>query len=138
VLDDLRDVAWRTYPAMLQRDGLIAALEALRDRTPLPIRVNAQTPEARDQAAETAAYFVASEAVTNAIKHAECSQIEIDVHGAAGILTITIIDDGIGGADAAGVGLTGIETRVRAQGGRLRVDSPAGGPTRIEAVLPCA
>ncbi|REJ05870.1 sensor histidine kinase [Microbacterium bovistercoris] len=138
VLEDLRTVAWRTYPAMLARDGLLAALEALRDRTPLPIRLDAEVSGARHQAAETAAYFVASEAVTNAIKHGECSSIEIWVRDDGDELTIAVLDDGIGGADASGPGLTGIASRVRAQDGRLRVDSPAGGPTRIEAVLPCA
>ena len=90
-----------------------------------------------DRAAETAAYFVASEAVTNAIKHAQASVISIRVRSADDELTVTIEDDGIGGADPAGTGLSGIASRVAARDGRLLVRSPAGGPTVIEAVIPC-
>lgn len=137
VLDDLRDVAWRTHPAMLARDGLAAALEALRDRTSIPVRLEVDHDRIPDRAAETAAYFVASEAVTNVVKHAGAPRIDIHSRLEDRRLVITIIDDGIGGADPDGPGLTGIASRVAAQGGQLHVDSPAGGPTRIEAVIPC-
>ena len=137
ILDDLRDVAWRTYPEMLQRDGLTAALEALRDRVAMPVDLAVDGTVVPDRAAETAAYFVASEAVTNAIKHAQASVISIRVRSADDELTVTIEDDGIGGADPAGTGLSGIASRVAARDGRLLVRSPAGGPTVIEAVIPC-
>lgn len=137
VLDDLRDVAWRTYPAMLQRDGLGAALQALRDRVPMPVLLEVDPIVTQDRAAETAAYFVASEAVTNAIKHADASTIRIRVRAGTGHLTVTVEDDGVGGADAAGPGLSGIASRVAARDGRLQVRSPVGGPTAIEAVIPC-
>ncbi|MBT2483285.1 MULTISPECIES: sensor histidine kinase [unclassified Microbacterium] len=139
ILDDLRGVAWRTYPAMLQRDGLVVALQALRDRVAMPVHLDVDAEGiTADRAAETAAYFVASEAVTNAIKHAEASAIHIRVHGEAGRLTVVVEDDGVGGADPSGPGLSGIATRVAARDGLLRVRSPAGGPTTIEAVIPCA
>lgn len=138
ILDDLRDVAWRTYPAMLARDGLAAALEALRDRTSVPILLQMDHPRLTDRASETAAYFVASEAVTNALKYAEADLIEIRTEFEDARLVMTVIDDGIGGASPTGPGLSGIASRVAARGGRLSVDSPAGGPTRIEAVIPCA
>lgn len=137
ILDDLRDVAWRTYPEMLQRDGLTAALEALRDRVAMPVDLAVDGTVVPDRTAETAAYFVASEAVTNAIKHAQASVISIRVRGTDDELTVTIEDDGIGGADPAGTGLSGIASRVAARDGRLLVRSPAGGPTVIEAVIPC-
>lgn len=137
ILDDLRDVAWRTYPEMLQRDGLTAALEALRDRVAMPVDLEVEGTVVTDRAAETAAYFVASEAVTNAIKHAQASAISIRVRSGSGDLTVSIEDDGVGGADAAGTGLSGIASRVAARDGRLHVHSPAGGPTVIEAVIPC-
>ncbi len=136
LLDELRDVAWRTYPAMLARDGLAVALEALRDRTPVAVRLRVDA-ELVDRAIETTAYFVASEAVTNAVKHADATLIEIRTRVADGALILTIDDDGVGGADPAGAGLSGIASRVAAQDGRLRVTSPAGGPTTIEAVIPC-
>lgn len=137
ILDDLRDVAGRTYPAMLQRDGLAAALEALRDRIAMPVHLEVDPIGTPDRAAETAAYFVASEAVTNAIKHAAAQQITIRVRADGGQLTVTVQDDGVGGADPAGPGLSGIASRVAARDGRLQVRSPAGGPTTIEAVIPC-
>lgn len=138
ILDDLRDVAWRTYPEMLQRDGLAAALHALRDRVAMPVHLEVTGPQIADRAAETAAYFVASEAVTNAIKHAAAQTIGIRVHAGPDRLTVSVEDDGIGGADPTGPGLSGIASRVAARDGILRVHSPADGPTLIEAVIPCA
>lgn len=138
VLDDLRDVAWRTYPEMLERDGLAAALEALRDRVSMPVQLEVDALPADGRAAQTAAYFVASEAVTNAIKHASASRIGIRVRSGPASLTVTVEDDGVGGADPSGPGLSGIASRVSARDGVLHVQSPAGGPTVIEAVIPCA
>lgn len=137
ILDDLRDVAWRTYPEMLQRDGLTAALEALRDRVAMRVDLAVEGAAVTDRAAETAAYFVASEAVTNAIKHAHASAISIRVRAGTDALTVRIEDDGVGGADASGTGISGIASRVAARDGMLHVHSPAGGPTVIEAVIPC-
>ncbi len=137
VLDDLRAVAWRTYPAMLVRDGLPAALEALRDRTETPVRLHLDVPPLADRAAEAAAYFVISEAVTNVIKHAHASRIDIDVAQRGPHLTVSVRDDGGGGADPTGPGLSGIASRAAARGGHLHVQSPPGGPTTIAAVIPC-
>lgn len=136
LLDELRDVAWRTYPAMLARDGLTVALEALRDRTPVAVRLRADARPV-DRVVETTAYFVASEAVTNAVKHANAAEIEIRTRLEHGTLVLTVEDDGVGGADPTGAGLSGIASRVAAQDGRLHIESPHGGPTRIEAVIPC-
>ncbi|WP_157000869.1 sensor histidine kinase [Agromyces laixinhei] len=137
ILDELRSVAWHTFPAMLARDGLPAALEALRDRTIMPIRLHVDAADVTDRAAGAAAYFVASEAVTNTIKHADASRIDIEVARAGADLILSVRDDGKGGADPAGAGLSGIGSRVAARGGRLRVESPAGGPTVVTAVIPC-
>ena len=138
ILDDLRAVAWRTYPAMLIRDGLSAALAALRERTEIPIRLRADIPRLTDRAAEAAAYFVASEAVTNALKHSGAPRIDIDLAFTGRALVLTVRDEGRGGADPDGPGLSGIASRVQARGGVLTVDSPRGGPTTVEAVIPCA
>ncbi len=137
VLDDLRAVAWRTYPAMLVRDGLLVALEALRDRTETPVRLHLDVPQVGDRAAEAAAYFVISEAVTNVIKHADASHIDIRVAQRGPNLVLSVRDDGRGGAEPTGPGLAGIASRAAARGGRLHVESPPGGPTTIEAVIPC-
>lgn len=136
LLDDLRDVAWRTYPAMLARDGLAVALEALRDRTGVPVGLQLDAP-AVDRAVETTAYFVASEAVTNAVKHGKPTRIDIRTRLDDDRLVLSVQDDGVGGADPAGTGLTGIGSRVAVHAGTLRVDSPPGGPTVIEAAIPC-
>jgi signal transduction histidine kinase len=146
VLDELRAVSLRTFPASLDRDGLVSALEALCDRTTVPTDLlltavpesDPGTRTATPQAAETAAYFVASEAVTNALKHADCGRLRLEVTQSAAELRISIEDDGTGGADPGGPGLAGIRSRVASQGGRLEVSSPIGGPTRISAVIPCA
>lgn len=137
ILDDLRSVAWRTYPAMLVRDGLPAALDALKERTAIPIRLHADVRRRTDRAVEAAAYFVVSEAITNALKHAHATSIDIHLVDDGSALTLTIRDDGQGGADPDGPGLSGIASRVAARGGSIHIDSPPGGPTTLEAVIPC-
>ena len=88
-------------------------------------------------AAETVAYFVISEAVSNAVKHSGAGRIDIAVAPGNGSLVVMITDDGTGGADPAGRGLTGLAGRVAATDGRFSVESPAGGPTVVRAELPC-
>ncbi|MFD3706791.1 sensor histidine kinase [Nocardia sp. NPDC058658] len=137
ILDELREVSWRIYPAMLARDGLHAALEALADRTPIPTRLTVDLDERPPRPAESACYFTASEAITNAIKHSGATAIEVDVERDSRILRLRVHDNGHGGADPAGHGLTGIATRVTALDGTMTVDSPPGGPTIITVEVPC-
>jgi len=152
VLDDLREVSWRLHPAMLARDGLDAALAALRDRTTLPTALHLAPrpgpepgPGSRpgsshraDLATETAAFYVASEAVSNALKHSGATRLEIQLTRDGDVLSIRVLDDGGGGADPHGPGLSGIRSRVSARGGTMQVTSPDGGPTIVEARFPCA
>lgn len=143
VLDDLRAVSWRIRPPMLEQDGLAAALEALADQVDLPVRLRLEVPERCDPAAESTGYFLVSEAVTNAVKHAGADQVSIEVTlvGPAGPgrrLVARVADDGCGGADPSGSGLAGIAARVAAVGGSFHLDSPLGGPTTITAEIPCA
>lgn len=139
IVEGLREVAWRLYPAMLARDGLPAALEALCDRTVLPTSLDLPTHEGRvDLATETAAFFVASEAVSNVLKHAHATRIELRLARRDHELTIRVRDDGAGRADPHGPGLAGISSRVAARGGTMLVVSPEGGPTTVEARFPCA
>lgn len=137
VLEDLRAVAWRTYPAMLIRDGLTVALEALRDRTEIPVRLRMDVADLTDRPAEAAVYFIVSEAVTNVIKHADASLIDVAVEYRGPDILLTVHDDGRGGADPTGPGLSGIASRAAARGGHLHIESPQGGPTMITAVVPC-
>jgi signal transduction histidine kinase len=87
---------------------------------------------------ETAAYFVAAEGLANALKHAQASRIDIDAHKREEAVVVRVLDDGRGGVDEAGGGLHGLRQRVEALDGSLRIASPEGGPTVVEAVLPCA
>jgi len=136
-LVELREVSWRVFPAALDAGGLPLALETVADRSPLPVALTVELGERPLGMVETVAYFVVSEAVTNAVKHASASGVEVIVRRAGDELTVRVRDDGVGGASPSGGGLTGLARRVAALDGRFRVDSPAGGPTTVEAVLPC-
>ncbi|MEU6641053.1 histidine kinase [Saccharomonospora sp. NPDC046836] len=137
-LRELREVAWRVYPIALDSGGLDVALESLAERSSLPVELEYTLAGRPDPATETVAYFVASEAMTNAIKHAGATRIRISVRGDVTMITVRITDDGAGGAQATGGGLSGLARRVAAADGVFTVDSPVGGPTVITAELPCA
>ncbi|MER7533717.1 sensor histidine kinase [Streptomyces sp. NPDC097704] len=139
VLAELRDVAWRVYPAALDSLGLEEALGGVAERCAIPLRVRFDAGDAPlPRPVESAAYFVVSEAVTNAAKHSSASTVSVAVTRAGPLLTVRVEDDGRGGADPAGSGLTGLRSRVAALDGTLHVDSPLGGPTTLVAELPCA
>ncbi|MET9434384.1 sensor histidine kinase [Streptomyces sp. NPDC006551] len=137
-LAELREVAWRVYPTVLDEAGLRAALEAVAERGPLPVGLAYDVPGPLPRAVETVAYFVVSEAVTNVVKHAGATRIDVQVTREDGVLRVTVNDDGTGGADASGSGLAGLASRAAALDGRFAVDSPLGGPTVVRAELPCA
>lgn len=137
LLGELRDVSWRIYPAMLARDGLHATLEALADRTPLPTRLDIDLPTRPPRPIESACYFTASEAVTNAIKHSGAGMLEISAGYTGDTLWLRVSDDGCGGADPTGHGLSGIAARIKALDGTFTVVSPAGGPTTITVEVLC-
>ena len=134
---ELRELARGVRPSQLD-DGLASALGELAGRTALPVNVEA-TPERFPSALEAAAYFVATEGLTNAVKHAQASSVAVSAARENGSLVITITDDGVGGAAAApGSGLSGLADRVHAQGGTLKLDSAPGKGTRLTVELPCA
>lgn len=138
VLAELREVAWRVYPSALDSLGLEEALGGVAQRCGLPLQIAYEVAGPLPRPVMTAAYFVVSEAVTNAAKHSAASAVSVRVAGPpGGPLTLRIEDDGRGGADPAGSGLTGLRGRVSALDGVLRIDSPLGGPTTIIAELPC-
>ena len=136
-LHDLREVAWRVYPTVLDQLGLHDVLGDLADRSSIPVVVQYELTERPPAATETVAYFVISEAVSNAVKHSGAGRIHIAVAPGNGSLVVMITDDGKGGADPAGRGLTGLAGRVAATDGSFSVESPAGGPTVVRAELPC-
>jgi signal transduction histidine kinase len=138
-MDELREVANRVYPTALDKDGLRPALEALAERSVVPVRFSYELTETLRPAVETAVYFVISEAVTNAAKHASPTLLKVNVtHQKFDRVLATITDDGSGGADLSGTGLSGLARRVAAMDGTFTVDSPAGGPTVVIASVPCA
>ena len=135
---ELRELARGVHPAVLTDEGLAAALESLVSRTPFPIVLDVDEERLPEQV-EATAYFVVCEALTNMAKHAHASKATICAHRRDGVVTVEIEDDGVGGAFAKdGSGLRGLADRVDALGGRLTIDSPPSGGTRIVAEMPCA
>jgi signal transduction histidine kinase len=136
-LDELRELARGIHPVLLTERGLGPALEALQTRAPVPVEI-AEVPDERLPASvEAAAYYVVAEAITNVAKYAEASSAVVAVRRANGTATVTVSDDGIGGADAArGTGLLGLAARVEALNGHVDVDSPPARGTRITAEIP--
>jgi signal transduction histidine kinase len=134
---ELRDLARGIAPPVLADRGLPAAVEALAARSAIRATVDATISHRPPPVVETAAYFVVAESLTNAAKHAgEDARAHVRVRDGANELTIEVSDDGHGGADPAGSGLTGLRHRVEALDGALTVASPAGSGTTIRAELP--
>jgi signal transduction histidine kinase len=137
-LEELRDVAHGIYPAVLTGHGLAVALESLVAEAAVPTSLHVEVDERLPEPVEVAAYYVASESLTNVAKHARATTASVRIARVTDDLVVEVTDDGIGGAATElGSGLRGLADRVEALGGRLRVDSPAGRGTRLEAVIPC-
>ena len=135
-IGDLRQIAAGVRPARLD-DGLAAALRDLARTTPIPVEVDASR-ERVAASVEAAAYFVACEAITNAVKHGSASKVAVRTFRENGTLHVRVADDGVGGAIVRrGSGLAGLRDRVAAHGGTLEVVSPRGGGTRLEVAIPC-
>jgi signal transduction histidine kinase len=135
---ELRDLVRGIAPSILGDRGLDAALTALVSGRNPPVELRVDVPAGPVGPAETAAYFVVAEALTNARKHARASRISVHVWSVGGRLIAEVVDDGVGGADPqAGSGLAGLRKRVAALDGVFVVRSPAGGPTTVRAELPC-
>ncbi|WP_433518626.1 sensor histidine kinase [Nonomuraea sp. CA-143628] len=136
LLDELRSVAWRIYPTALDELGLRTALAGVAERSCVPVTVDYGLAGRPVSEVETALYFVAREAITNAVKHARARGIRVVLSEDERAVRVVVSDDGRGGADPAGGGLSGLARRVMALDGRFEVDSPPGGGTRIRASLP--
>jgi signal transduction histidine kinase len=137
VLDDLREMARGIHPAILAEGGLGPALKALARRCTIPVQLDVQVPGRLPERVEVAAYYVVSEALANAAKHACATVIHVGAQTAGPALRLRVRDDGIGGADPArGTGLVGLKDRVESLGGTITVHSPAGAGTTLDADLP--
>ncbi|WP_440067646.1 histidine kinase [Streptosporangium sp. OZ121] len=138
-LKELRDFVRGLHPAVLNDQGLDAALSGLAARAPFPVRLSVDIFERVSPTIEAVAFFVVSEALTNITKHAGASGAEVVVDRLGDRLHVAVSDDGRGGADPdRGTGLRGLSSRVGSVDGILYVDSPLGGPTTIRVELPCA
>jgi signal transduction histidine kinase len=136
-IEELRELARGLHPAILTERGLRAALEALARRAPMQVRLETPLFGRLPEPVETAAYYLVAEALTNATKHAEATEVVVRLTLREGRARIEIGDDGIGGADfRAGGGLHGLADRLAALGARLEVDSPPGGGTSLTAEIP--
>lgn len=155
LVTDLRDVAWRVRPTALDTHGLAPVLAELVSRAEPPTALAWESPERLPPAIETTIYYVVSEALTNVAKHSGATKAEVRLAAGRAPVSVgrarrdpdtddskvhvTITDNGSGGAlPHPGHGLAGLSGRAAAAGGTLTIDSPAGGPTRIEVTLPCA
>lgn len=134
---DLQEFSRGIHPAVLSERGLGPALRSLARQSSVPVDLDVATGARFPEPVEIAAYYVASEALANAMKHARASYVEISLTARDGSLLLSVRDDGVGGADPArGSGLAGLADRVEALGGSIRVHSAAGAGTRIAVRLP--
>jgi signal transduction histidine kinase len=137
-LADLRELARGIHPAVLTDHGLVGAVRTLAERAPVPVEVDA-TDERFPGELETAVYFIVAEALANVAKHAHASKAWVRVVRRNGAVCVEVSDDGSGGAALdGGTGLRGLADRAGALDGRLRVESPPGGGTRVVVEIPCA
>ena len=136
-LDELREYARGIHPAALTERGLGSALRALARRCPIPVDLDIRADGRLPEPIEVAAYYVVSEALTNAAKHADSPQAAVSVEATAGVLRVSVRDDGCGGVGfTRGTGLVGLKDRVEALGGRMSLHSPPGAGTTLSVELP--
>jgi signal transduction histidine kinase len=136
-LADLRELARGIHPAVLTEHGLGPALDSLFARAPIPVEIVEMPEERLAPTVEAAAYYVVAEAIANVGKYAHASGATVEVSRSSTRATVTVSDDGVGGADPAhGTGLHGLAARVESLNGRLHVTSPLGQGTRVRAEIP--
>jgi signal transduction histidine kinase len=138
VLSEIRNLVRGLHPSILTDRGLEAAIRSLAGYCSVPVIIDVELSERPPEAVETTAYYIVAESLTNVAKHSQATEVRVMVREKNGTLAIDIEDDGIGGAiPEPGSGLSGLQDRAAALDGRLTITSPAGGPTRISARLPC-
>jgi signal transduction histidine kinase len=136
---DLREISHGIHPAILSHGGLGPALKTLGRRAAVPVRLDLAIDRRLPDFVEVTAYYVAAEALTNAAKHAQASEVRLSARTENTHLCLSIRDDGIGGADSRkGSGLIGLKDRVAAVGGRLQIESLPGSGTSLSATIPLA
>jgi signal transduction histidine kinase len=137
VLDELQEMSRGIHPAILTTAGLAPALRGLARRSAVPVELELRIDGRLPEQVEVAAYYLVSEALTNAAKHAHASVVHVGLAVADDTVRIVIRDDGVGGADpAGGTGLIGLRDRVEALGGTIELASPAGRGTSLAVTIP--
>jgi signal transduction histidine kinase len=136
VFANVREIARGIQPAILSQRGLEPAMKALARHSPVPVRVAIRLPGRLPERAELGAYYIAAEALANVAKHARATSAEVSVEENDGFIVLAVRDDGIGGADPGGAGLTGLRGRAAALGGQLEISSPRAGGTCVRARFP--
>jgi signal transduction histidine kinase len=138
VLQELQEMSRGIYPSFLSEGGLGPALQTLTRRSFVPVELDIHADERLPECMEVAAYYVASEALANAAKHAHASVVHVDLDAEDGVVYLSIRDDGVGGAvPGRGSGLIGLRDRVEALGGEIEIASPPGGGTSLFVSMPC-
>jgi signal transduction histidine kinase len=137
VFDELREISHGIHPAILSEGGLEPALRALARRSTVPVELDLRAERRLPEHVEVAAYYVVSEALANAAKHAHASFVNVELDAQNALMRLTVRDDGIGGAATGrGSGLVGLSDRIEALGGTLQVTSPAGSGTTLLIEIP--
>jgi signal transduction histidine kinase len=135
-LQAVREISRGIHPAILSQGGLEPAVKALACGSPVPVRLQSRVDGRLPDQVEVGAYYVISEALANAAKHAKPTAVDISIRLRGHALDLSVRDDGIGGADTSGPGLTGLADRVNALAGTMQLMSPRGGGTHLRVVLP--
>ena len=137
VFQELQEISRGIHPATLSTGGLRAAFKTLARRSPVPVNLDIAIEQRLPESVEVAAYYVVAEALTNAAKHAQASEVKVRAHATDESLSLFISDDGIGGADSRkGSGLIGLKDRIEVLRGRMHVASPPGGGTALDITIP--
>lgn len=136
ILAEVREISRGLHPALLSKGGLETALRTLGRRSAVPVKIDINLGRRLPEPVEIAVYYIVSEALANASKHADASLVIVDLHENDGSVWVSVHDDGVGGADLGGSGLIGLKDRVESLGGSIQVDSPAGKGTSLLAILP--
>jgi signal transduction histidine kinase len=134
--EEILDLVGGVPPARLGNGGLVEAIRGLATRCPIPVIVSSAPLATGTSEAETTLFYVCSEAITNAVKHAHATQITVAISADPRFLVTQVSDDGVGGARSSGTGIQGLADRLAAHGGRLRMDSPSGAGTTVTAEIP--
>jgi signal transduction histidine kinase len=137
VINELQEISRGIHPAVLSRAGLRSALRTLGRHSAIPVDMDVRIEGRLPGPVEVGAYYAVSETLTNAVKHARASVVEVDAEASDGTLRVCVRDDGVGGADPGlGSGLVGLKDRIEALGGTFSMRSPAGGGTTVTCELP--